>query len=424
MTILILLIDAAVLGGLAWWRYRNQPTSLSGFYWPALILKMVAGMGVGVLYFYYYGGGDTTVYWRDSTVISDNLRAEPIRTIAVMLNSDWAGDDTIPGIVYHTDRAIFFVKILGVIALLCGNNYWMMSAVLSFISFLAAWYLFRTITERLPASRISAAVAFLFFPPIVFWSSGLIKESLGLASVYFLAGIFLRITSHKKLNAGEWLLAILFLWIGWRLKYYWLAVFLLTTISVVIVVSLQRKYRKLSTLTMPLLISVVIVLSAITTLVHPNFYPDRLLPMIWENNNAFMEHSAPEHAMRYHGFSSDFIAMLINSPTALVGGFFRPFIWETFNLVSFAAGIANLLMLVTVLSALPGLKRLSSSQNSLLVIATLFYCVVLAIFLALSTPNFGTLDRYRVGFSPFLLFLALFENPFLKKLTSKNDSAL
>jgi hypothetical protein len=42
--------------------------------------------------------------------------------------------------------------------------------------------------------------------------------------------------------------------------------------------------------------------------------------------------------------------------------------------------------------------------------------MLLAIFLALSTPNFGTLSRYKIGFFPFLVFLTLYKNPLLGKI--------
>jgi len=41
---------------------------------------------------------------------------------------------------------------------------------------------------------------------------------------------------------------------------------------------------------------------------------------------------------------------------------------------------------------------------------------VLAVFLALSTPNFGTLSRYRVGFIPFFVFLTACGNVLLERL--------
>ncbi len=40
-------------------------------------------------------------------------------------------------------------------------------------------------------------------------------------------------------------------------------------------------------------------------------------------------------------------------------------------------------------------------------LALLLYTVLLATLLALSSPNFGTLLRYKVGFLPFLAYLLL-----------------
>jgi hypothetical protein len=423
MTTLLLLLDVAALAAFTGWHFRKQPAAIAGIYWPALAVKLLAGIGVGLLYFYHYGEGDTILYWRDSMIISDNLRTDPINTLTVMMNKDNADGGKIPGLIYNTDRAFFFVKTLGVIALLCADNYWIMSLVLSFISFFAAWYLFRIIVDCFPGSLFAAALAFLFFPPVVFWSSGLIKESLGLAAIYFLAGIFVNIICRKKIRAAEWAAAVIFVWIGWRLKYYWLAMFLLATASVLIVSLMRDKEDKLPRYSLLLWMGILILLVFVVSAFHPNFAPDRFFPMIMENNLAFMRLSAAGNAIVFNALAPDLVSMMMNSPKALIAGFFRPFFWESFNLLSFIAGLANLLMLVAAVSAIPGLRKLSPTQNSLLVIATLFYCAMLAVFLALSTPNFGTLDRYRVGFSPFLLFLALYGNPILEKLLpNKNQT--
>ncbi len=414
----ILIFDLLALSAIAWWRYRGQPKDIGTLFWPALLFKLLAGVGVGLLYFYHYGHGDTIMFWRDSVVISNNLRADPMTTLATMYN-DGAGQ--VQGLVYNKDRAVFFVKNLGVIAFFCDNNYWMMSIVLSFISFLAAWFVFRVTIECFPASRFAAAVAFLFFPPVVFWSSGLIKESLGLASVFFLAGIFLRLVFQKKIDLMQLIFALIFIWIGWRLKYYWIAIFLLISVSVLVVSLLRDKNYRLPRYALPLWIVLLMLLSVAGTSLHPNFSSDRFFPMIVENNEAFMKLSDPRNTVEFTDLKADFFSMLWNSPKALLTGFFRPFIWEAFNTLSFIASVGNLFLLAVVVTAIPGLKKLSSTQNSLLVIGAVTYCMMLATFLALSTPNFGTLDRYKTGFSPFLLFVALYRNPVLEKLLPRRD---
>jgi hypothetical protein len=46
----------------------------------------------------------------------------------------------------------------------------------------------------------------------------------------------------------------------------------------------------------------------------------------------------------------------------------------------------------------------------------LIYCFVLCILLAISTPNFGTLSRYRIGFLPFFVFVLTYRNQVIEYL--------
>jgi len=49
-------------------------------------------------------------------------------------------------------------------------------------------------------------------------------------------------------------------------------------------------------------------------------------------------------------------------------------------------------------------------QNSNILLASFYYIFILAIFLALSTPNLGTLARYKVAFIPVMLVVILLAN--------------
>ena len=51
--------------------------------------------------------------------------------------------------------------------------------------------------------------------------------------------------------------------------------------------------------------------------------------------------------------------------------------------------------------------RGSSRQPVALVVFLLLYCLLLAAFIGLNTPNLGTLHRYRAALLPWLLLLAL-----------------
>ncbi len=73
MTILIFvhLIVLLALGFLLW---RRSVAPLRLFLWPAYLLKLAAGIGVGLLYSIYYSTGDTMHYFRDGMLLADLAR--------------------------------------------------------------------------------------------------------------------------------------------------------------------------------------------------------------------------------------------------------------------------------------------------------------------------------------------------------------
>ena len=178
--ILIVIIDLGVLAWLAQSLYGKQPVELKQYYWPALAAKVIAGIMVGVIYFYYYGLGDTIAYWQDGSKIYERFLSDPAGTLAFFWDES-SQEEFAASLNFHTPRSLFFAKIAGIAAILTAGNYWSMSILLSYLSFLGSWHIFVKVTGYFPSSARASAVAFLFFPSVVFWSSGLIKESLGLA---------------------------------------------------------------------------------------------------------------------------------------------------------------------------------------------------------------------------------------------------
>jgi hypothetical protein len=108
--------------------------------------------------------------------------------------------------------------------LITFNNYWITSLYFSFASFCGAWILVKQIIGFSPSAKNVAMASFLFFPSVVFWSSGLIKESLAMASLFFLCSLFVKAWQRKTPGWIEYLFLIVSLWVLWNLKYYYLAV--------------------------------------------------------------------------------------------------------------------------------------------------------------------------------------------------------
>ena len=246
---LIIVLDLATLFGVAWWLYGKQTEDVKSYYWPALSVKLLAGLAVGWLYFFHYGQGDTITYWHDGLLLPTRLSSDPWGVLKFFWSEE-TEPKAFAELINDKPRSLFFVKTCGILALLSGGNYWAMGLIISFVSFLGSWYLFSMTLKFFPASRVAAAISFLFYPSVVFWSSGLIKESLGLAALFFLTGFCATIMKNHRPMRWEWAMLLLSLWIGWNLKYYWIGVFLpvsATTVAVIILnnwrPALKRKNR-------------------------------------------------------------------------------------------------------------------------------------------------------------------------------------
>jgi hypothetical protein len=394
------------------WLWKRDTGSLHKFYWPALIVKVVAGISLGIIYSTYYNPSDTFTFFQ-LAVDQANLAREDVGSYLRFLFSSREG--------YYLGehRTVFFTKVTSVLVLLTGNNYWITSVYYSLLSFFAAWYVSNTIARLFPDYKIPACIAFLFFPSVVFWSSGIIKESLAMAAMFFLTAVFLKLWVKERISILLILLSVICGVIIFNLKYYYLAAFIPITASSLIAQRLSEKFEIKSLLKQILLWSCILIFGfLIVTFLHPNFSPSRILEVVTHNNNVFMDVCTPDDVIHFYNLKPTWGSMLINAPWAFISGLFRPFVWEANTIFKFITGVENLVLLILTIFSFPYLKIMIRSPHRLLMLAVILYCAVLSIFLALSTPNFGTLARYGAGYLPFVALL-VFHQPSITKAFRK-----
>lgn len=396
--------------------WRKDQSQLRKFFWPALILKLIAGILLGLVYAYYYTVGDTFNYFDDGVKLADVARSD----FKSYLSFLWSGDDSFPvwsDLVYKQPRAMFLSKITSVFCILTGNNYWIISLYFSTITFFSTWIFSKKIATLYSHTKSAVVVGFLFFPSVVFWSAGIIKESLAMAALYFLCFLFLKIWEREFLKPSEWLLALVSIWVLWNLKYYYVAIFFPIVVTSLALRFILTRVR-VSGLTGKILLwcSLFFVPLVLVTVLHPNFYPQRFLEVVVSSYYQYQAISDPEDLIHYHSLRATPVSVLQNMPLALFSGFFRPFLTEATTILQLLIALENLLLLVLSASAFTQVKKLMNSRHRLLLFSIVMYAIFLCVFLALSTPNFGTLSRYRVGFLPFLVLLITLENPLIHKL--------
>src|SRR5690606_30639556 len=151
--------------------------------------------------------------------------------------------------------------------------------------------------------------------------------------------------------------------------------------------------------------SVFIVLFVVVSQTHPNFYLSRFVSVISENHDKIVASSPAENVIHYNNLHNSWTSLATNSPLALFSGLFRPLIFEAHSVASAVYALENLFLLVVFVAWL--IRPRWNRDAHLLLLAAIVSCIILCVFLSLSTPNFGTLSRYRIGFIAVFVMLVL-----------------
>lgn len=161
------------------------------YFLPALWCKIIGALALGFIYQFYYNGGDTYNYHTSgSRIIWETLIENPADGLRLLFSG--GGDDGklyqySSRIIFFTDPSSYFVvRIAALIDVFTFSSYTATALVFSVFSFLGVWYLFRTFYEHSPHLHRSIAFATLFIPSLIFWGSGLLKDTITLGAVGFL----------------------------------------------------------------------------------------------------------------------------------------------------------------------------------------------------------------------------------------------
>ncbi len=406
-----MVMNACLLAGLLLILFRNVlHHPYRRWFMLALLMKMAGGLALGLLYRHYYAGGDTMAYYQEA---GNMLRwlSEGGSIFNLYFDGPTSGQFLFAG----QPRAFFFSKLILPLYYVTGGNYWVMGLYLSVFSFISSAVLVNTICRQYPHLAPAAFVAFLFVPSVVFWTSGLLKESLAYGVICLLWALALR----PWTKAALWKWAVLYCvgaWLLWHLKYMYAAVLLPAT-WIILAGHLwksvpQKKYWWTAGLLT--LCALLMAFLAFTNLeARYNLNPQRLPEALWENYHAMRNASAAHGAANYADLQPTYFSLIYHAPEALYTALFRPMIWEAREWLPRLAGIENVLILsLTVLALYHSRGRLP--WHSLLWWAVIVYIVLLAIGLGYASPNFGALSRYKIGYWPFFCFLVLSGMPWLR----------
>ncbi|QCR20944.1 hypothetical protein C1N53_00240 [Pontibacter sp. SGAir0037] len=424
--LLVYVLHMAVLAGLGWLLYRQDwVKQIKAYYVPALLLKLFCGVCLGLLYFYYYGAGDTITYQQESLKLTAYAIENFTAYLRLLVFNEFESESFRASILFTRNpgfsNSFFMLKIISALNLLTGSSYYLNSCYFSLFSFWGSAKLAAVLSTIFPNHRKAAVLALLFFPSVVFWGSGLLKDAVLMGSMMWVVAFALQVAHEKKLQLSSVILFLPMLYTYVRIKVFLSAPLLAVLFVYTIVTLLAGRYQLLRKLKVQVLVIVgFIAIAGVTAMqLIGIFNPDFIFRQIIVTYNVLLANSQQVPHIEYPYLEPTWQSMAFYAPQAFFNAVYRPFAGEALQPLYLAVGLENLLLLVLSGTALGAFVKHRAKHLTLFHVCLIFYIVVTAVMIGLTTPNFGSLSRYRIAFLPFLAYLLLrnvYVQAFLKKL--------
>lgn len=213
--ILLAPIYAAVILLLAhkYSRKRRLRQPVYQYFIPGLALKMLGAVMLGIVYFYYYKGGDTINYFNTALTLANVLEANPSDFMHLYFGSPTMSEFYLMQsqfeFVYwaHDTYAYFVSKCFVPIVIICFKSYVTTAIVTAAICYLGVWRLFLVFINEFPSLSNQFKWSILYVPSVVFWGSGIMKDSITFSATCIYAHGFYWFFTQKK-RKMKYLLAL------------------------------------------------------------------------------------------------------------------------------------------------------------------------------------------------------------------------
>lgn len=315
---------------------------------------------------------------------------------------------------YLLVEANFMVtKFVAVISFFSLGKYLITNLVFSLLAFTGAWKLFLFFYQQYPHLHRKFAIAILYLPTFVFWSSGILKDSICVAAIgwmtYSLYQIFIGRTELIK----SVVLLFVFGYFLWIIKPYILISYVPFFILYLILKNvsfLNNKAVKL-VLAPALIIGCVVAFSQILNNLKDEmgqYAVGSLTKNVKSMNAAYENQQSDGSSMFTYGteFDGSVSGLIKMGPVFIGTTFFRPFIWESRKLSTLLSSLEGMALLIFTLIVFfkSGIKTVfqTLTKNPLALYCFLF-AMIFALFVGATTLNFGSLCRYKIPCMPFFL---------------------
>ena len=400
---------------------RTRTLFLQAFYF-----KMACALIFTAFSSFYYSGGDSEMYYFAGLHLHEAVMDDPNNFVKIFLTKVINVKTTLMDyFIYDTSiypiweamhgEGNFFVPKLGLPFLLVFQKSYLCTAMcFSFFAFGGSIRLYKFFVYYFPEYWREIALATLFLPSAVFWSSGMLKDPICFGSVGFLIyGVFnIAIRRHKFVTSIAWIaVSVVFL--------FYIKPYILFALLPGIVLWLFTEMNKLiGNRTLRNIFTVLTLVGGAISAFYliqyttsddsvKSFRLDTIIETSAASRNQYAEFSETEAGAYYTIGTTNPVLVFLNG---IVATFFRPFPWEISSPIVALSVIEAMFFLFIAMSVI--FKRgLFYFFRKIFAHPVFMLCFVFAFVFAAAVgstaTNFGSLSRYKIPAMPFFLVMIL-----------------
>ncbi len=376
-------------------------------------IKVLVSILLTLIYTYYYtdrSTADIFKYFDDSKIMYGALKTNPLDFLKMLLGI--ANDSQYFNETYYDNMRFWYsqgstnlftdshtiIRFNTIVQFFSFGYFNVHNVFINFVSLIGLTAIFNLVKPYFKTCKKVLFYAIFLAPSVLFWGSGLLKESI----IFF--GLGLLLLYLKRISENFSWKSTLFILIAILLITY-TKLYVLAALSPALLGFGLNKTILKNKLFFSYLLSCLIIISASFLLLAA---PLKINPiqLIIAKQHDFIE------LMNQVQNSSSFTFPIIQStsdvilaiPNALIATFIRPFLWECNSPFMLMSAVENLDIITFFIVALFFRKK---KINYNLLLFCLSFVLFLYILTGLTVPNFGAIARYKVPALPFLLIAIL-----------------
>ncbi|MCB0756025.1 MAG: hypothetical protein KDB98_10555 [Flavobacteriales bacterium] len=389
------------------------------YYKRGFLAKVYGGLAFVFIYIFYYDGGDTIVYWQDAVGLNSLIFSEPSCYLRILLGDGdskwyWCFDhrENLPFHYLRDPQAYAVARFSSLFALFSVDSLIGCTILVSWVSFGGVWRLYQVFCEEYPRMNKELAISFLFIPSVVFWGSGIMKDTFTFTAACWMTSSVYGLLLKRRDIFWNSVYVLFSSYVMISMKPYIFVALLPGVFIWVIFNRIQRiENQIIRVMTAPILLMVGLVGAAgVFSQASSSLGSYGSIDSIMETAVATQEDLKRE---AYKGNTFDIgtidpsaMGMLSKAPVAIFASLFRPSLLDVKNPLMLISALENTVLMFFLLYMLFKIGPLAFIRyvaSKPMILFSFSFAMIFSFAVGLTTSNFGSLVRYKIPALPFFL---------------------